>query len=168
MVVYNALVEKDRRKKWFDCHLQDKDIKAKVKVLMYGVRNEKKKLKYADKGPRLLPSNIDDELKAYQIQVLAQGVLDAFVLCFFESSRAEDKQSTEWLARQNRKIDGGFKAFEELVKNRKGDYLVANTYSIADIAVVCSVGQVNFGGLRPNWKEDYPQLASWWEQMDAR
>ena len=124
--------------------------------------------KYADKGPKLMTGNVDSDLKVYQIQVLAQGVLDAFVLVFFESSRAEDKQSSEWLGRQNRKIDGGFRAFEELVKNRKGDYLVDGTYTIADIAVVCSIGQVNFGGLRPNWKEDYPVLASWWEQMDAR
>ncbi|MCO5564752.1 hypothetical protein L7F22_018420 [Adiantum nelumboides] len=49
--VYNALIEKDRRKKWFDRHLKNKDIKVGDKVLMYGVRNEKKKLKYADKGP---------------------------------------------------------------------------------------------------------------------
>ncbi|MCO5609650.1 hypothetical protein L7F22_063880 [Adiantum nelumboides] len=51
LAVYNALIEKDRRKKWFDRHLKDKDIKVGDKVLMYGVRNEKKKLKYAGKGP---------------------------------------------------------------------------------------------------------------------
>ena len=51
LAVYNALVEKDRRKKWFDRHLKNKDIKVGDKVLMYGVRNEKKKLKYAGKGP---------------------------------------------------------------------------------------------------------------------
>ncbi|MCO5563733.1 hypothetical protein L7F22_017380 [Adiantum nelumboides] len=51
LAVYNALIEKDRRKKWFDRHLKNKDIKVGDKVLMYGVRNEKKKLKYAGKGP---------------------------------------------------------------------------------------------------------------------
>ncbi|MCO5557534.1 hypothetical protein L7F22_011100 [Adiantum nelumboides] len=51
LAVYNALIENDRRKKWFDRHLKDKDIKVGDKVLMYGVRNEKKKLKYAGKGP---------------------------------------------------------------------------------------------------------------------
>ena len=51
LAVYNALVEKDRRKKWFDRHLKNKDIKVGDKVLMYGVRNEKKKLKYAGKEP---------------------------------------------------------------------------------------------------------------------
>ncbi|MCO5610456.1 hypothetical protein L7F22_064694 [Adiantum nelumboides] len=51
LAVYNALIEKDRRKKWFDRHLKNKDIKVGNKVLMYGVRNKKKKLKYAGKGP---------------------------------------------------------------------------------------------------------------------
>ncbi|RYA42775.1 DDE-type integrase/transposase/recombinase, partial [Enterobacter cloacae complex sp. GF14B] len=51
LAVQNALVEKDRRKKWFDRHLKNKDINVGDKVLMYGVRNEKKKLKYAGKGP---------------------------------------------------------------------------------------------------------------------
>ena len=39
LAVYNSLVEKDRRKKWFDRHLKNKDIKVDDKVLMYGVRN---------------------------------------------------------------------------------------------------------------------------------
>ncbi|RYA74216.1 hypothetical protein DD594_28485, partial [Enterobacter cloacae complex sp. 4DZ1-17B1] len=51
MAVQNDLGEKDRRKKWFDRHVKDKDIKFGDKVLMYGVRKEKKKLKYAGKGP---------------------------------------------------------------------------------------------------------------------
>ncbi|RYA68023.1 hypothetical protein DD595_25765, partial [Enterobacter cloacae complex sp. 4DZ3-17B2] len=51
LAVRNALVEKDRRKKWFDSHLKDKDIKVGDKVLMYEVRNEMKKLKYAGNGP---------------------------------------------------------------------------------------------------------------------
>ncbi|MCO5547027.1 hypothetical protein L7F22_000468 [Adiantum nelumboides] len=51
LTVYNALIKKDRRKKWFDRHLKNKDIKVRDKVLMYGIRNEKKKLKYAGKGP---------------------------------------------------------------------------------------------------------------------
>ena len=124
--------------------------------------------KFADKSPRLLTGDLDSDLKVYQIQVLAQGVLDAFVQVFFETARGKDKQSTEWLARQDRKVDGGLKAFEELVKSRKGDWLVGGVYTIADIAVVCSVGQVDFGGIRPNWKEEYPLLAGWFDEINKR
>ena len=126
--------------------------------------------KFADKGPKLLTCDIDLDLKARQIQTLAEGMLDAFVLIFFEVSRPEEKQSKEWTDRQNRKIDGGFRAFEELCKGRKGEYLIGDgtIFTIADIAVVCAVGQVDFGGMRPSWKKTYPTLAAWYEGMDSR
>lgn len=74
------------------------------------------------------------------------------------------------MARQNRKIDGGFKAFEDLVKNRQSgsEYLLGNTFTIADIAVVCAVAQIEFGGLRPGWQEKYPELKKFWEHFEAR
>lgn len=75
--------------------------------------------KYADKAPKLVTGDVDLDLKARQIQTLSEGVLDAFVLTFFESRRPEEKQSSEWMARQNRKVDGGMKAFNEFVKGIK-------------------------------------------------
>ncbi len=126
--------------------------------------------KYADKAPKLLTGDVDLDMKAYQLQTLSEGVLDAFVLQFFETARPEDKQSKEWFERQDRKVKGGMKAFDELCRTRKGDYLIGDgkTYTIADIAVVCAVGQVDFGGVLPGWKEQHPSLAEWFEKMDSR
>ena len=126
--------------------------------------------KFADKGPKLLTGEVDLDLKARQIQTLSEGILDAFVLVFFEVSRPEEKQSQEWMDRQNRKIDGGLRACDGLCKGRKGDFLIGDgtIFTIADIAVVCAVGQIDFGGMRPSWKETYPSLATWWEGMDSR
>ena len=126
--------------------------------------------KYADKEPRLLTGNVDLDLKARQILVLSEGVLDAFVLEFFETAREEAKRNEKWIERQGRKVDGGMKAFDEFVKNSKGKYLVGDgeTFTIADIAVVCAVAQIDFVGVRPGWKEKYPDLAKWVEAMDDR
>lgn len=127
--------------------------------------------KYADKAPRLLTGDVDTDLQARQIQTLAQGVLDAFVLAFFETSRPQEKQSEEWMARQQRKIDGGMKAFDGLAAKRRPEgsqYLLADQFTIADIAVVCAVAQINFAGLREGWKEKYPALAKYWEGLEAR
>jgi glutathione S-transferase len=49
---------------------------------------------------------VDLDLQARQLQVLAEGLMDAFVLSFFEAKREEGKRSAEWMARQDRKIDG--------------------------------------------------------------
>lgn len=50
--------------------------------------------KYADKQPSLLPEGWDKVFEAKQIQVLAQGHMDAMALRFFEASR-EEKGSKE-------------------------------------------------------------------------
>lgn len=126
--------------------------------------------KYADKAPRLLTGDIDLDLKARQILTLAEGVLDAFVLCFFESRRPEEKQSQEWMARQNRKIDGGMKAFADLVNAKQpgSSYLIDGIYTIADIAVGCTVAQIDFTGSRPRWNTLYPDLWAWWQEMEVK
>lgn len=127
--------------------------------------------KYADKGPLLLTGDTDLDLKARQILILSEGVLDAFVLGHFESARGEGKVSQPWLARQQRKMDGGLAAFEQLCKSRKpssSDYLIGDTYTIADIAVACAATHIEFAGARPGWKEQYPELAAWWAKMEAR
>lgn len=72
--------------------------------------------------------------------------------------------------RQNRKVDGGMRAFDELAKRRKGDYLIGDgrTYTIADIAAVCAIGHIDFSGIRSEWREQYPDLFEWWKGMDER
>lgn len=126
--------------------------------------------KYADQAPRLLTGDIDTDLKARQIQTLAQGVLDAFVLRFFETARPQEKQSEEWMTRQNRKIDGGFGAFEKLAGSRTAgqDYPLGGDLTIADIALVCAVAQVDFTQIRPGWREEYPELRKYWEKIEQR
>ena len=127
--------------------------------------------KYADKAPSLLTGDLDLDLKARQILTLSEGMLDAFVLMFWETQRSEDKQSQQWLDRQNRKIDGAMKAMDELVKKKKDggdDYLLGGTLTIADIAVVCAVGQIDFTGVRTGWQEKYPELAKYWKKLEER
>ena len=126
--------------------------------------------KYADKEPKLLTGDVDQDLEARQIQVLAEGLMDAFVLGFFETKREESKRSPEWLARQDRKVDGAMRAFDSMVKNRKSQgkkYLVGDELTIADIAAVCGVGHIDFAGIRAGWGQKYPDLYQWWKEMDG-
>ena len=129
--------------------------------------------KYASHAPTLLPSTLDEKLYARQIQVLAEGVMDAIALNFFEQARGKEKMSQEWFNRQNRKIGGGMKALAEMVKEveSKGEeYLVANTNTIADIAAASAVGFVDFviqrgdfgevkewRGMYPEWRESFKE-----------
>ncbi|KAK4575386.1 hypothetical protein LTR86_001240 [Recurvomyces mirabilis] len=126
--------------------------------------------KFASQGPKLLTGDLDLDLKARQIQVLAEGVMDAGVLEFFEVARPEGSRSKEWVERQARKVDGGFRAFDQMVREKKGQWLVGDgkVMTIADIAVVCAVGFLDFQGARKEWRGQYPELVKWFEGIDER
>lgn len=124
--------------------------------------------KYPNQGPRLITDDLDLNFQLKQVQVLAQGVMDAVVLAFFEKSR--EVKSEEWLGRQMRKVVGGFKAMNELVgkKPQGSEFLFGDELTIADIAICCAVGFCDFNGAVEGWKERYPQLAAYWQQLDER
>lgn len=127
--------------------------------------------KFADRGPALITGDVDKDLEIRQIVVLSEGCLDAIVIHRWESRRDEDKQSTLWLDRQNRKVDGAMRAFNEMIQARKDagkKYLVSDDLTIADIAVVCTVGFIDFSGMRDDWKSKYAALAEWFDEIDGR
>lgn len=87
----------------------------------------------------LEPEDVDDRLKAKQIDVLATGMMDAVVLIFFETSRDEDKQSKNWKARQERKVHGGLDALEAYAKAAGPEgFLIGGKLTIADLAGECT------------------------------
>lgn len=125
--------------------------------------------KYADKGPRLLTGDVDLDLKVRQIVVLARGMLDAYVHHFWEKQRQH--KSEAWMLRQDRKIDGALRAFDEMARRAKSkgeEYVVGSQLTIADIAIVCAVGQVEFTHIRPKWQQKHPALAEYWQRLDER
>ena len=80
--------------------------------------------------------NLDEALLAKRIEVVADGVADAFILLFFENARAEGKRSEEWAARQQRKVDGGLKALAEWYgEDESKEFLVDGRFGLADVAV---------------------------------
>jgi glutathione S-transferase len=114
---------------------------------------------------------VDQDLEIRQIVVLSEGCLDAIVLVRFEERRDADRQSKLWRDRQERKVDGTMRAFNDMVVARKEqgkEYLVGDELTIADIAAVCTLGFIEFGEMRKGWQEKYPMLAKWWNELDAR
>ncbi|CAO2651434.1 Nn.00g040040.m01.CDS01 [Neocucurbitaria sp. VM-36] len=127
--------------------------------------------KYADRAPKLITGDVDLDLQIRQIVVLSEGCLDAVVLSRWEGRREESARSGLWVERQDRKIDGAMGAFEEMVRERREggyEFLVGEELSIADIAVVCAVGFVDFTEMRSGWREKYEGLAGWFGKMDGR
>lgn len=114
----------------------------------------------------LLPHDEDGRLAARQMEVIADGVCDAFVLHFFERHRAPDKQSPEWLDRQRRKIDGGLREIARRVGRR--EFAVGSRFGLADIAAATVVGYLSVRYPELDWRGLYPDLAAYSDRLEER
>lgn len=114
----------------------------------------------------LLPADVDGKLAARRLEVLCDGVCDAFVLSFFERHRPKEQQSAEWLARQQRKIDGGVAEMARLVGTRT--FAVGDAFSLGDIAVGTAVGYLGVRWPEYDWKTRHPNLAAYSAAIEQR
>ncbi|KAJ4379968.1 hypothetical protein N0V86_004274 [Didymella sp. IMI 355093] len=122
--------------------------------------------KYADRGPLLLPGDLDGNLLAKQIATLSVGSQDAAVSGGWEMRRKKEMQSQKWIDRQIRKIEGSMRAFNDYVEAAKGrPYVLGKEITIADIGIVCAVGGIEFTGLQPEWRKQYPLLSEYFDKM---
>ena len=116
--------------------------------------------------PPLLPADRDDQLAARQMEVLADGVCDAFLLTFWEKRRAPEHQSAEWLARQGRKIDGGLREIARLVGDN--EFAVGDSFTLADVAAATVTGYLAVRYPELDWRSCHPNLAAYSDRMEQR
>ena len=116
--------------------------------------------------PRLLPDDIDGILTAKRLEVLCDGVCDAFVLSFFERRRPTAHQSPEWLARQRRKIEGGLREIARLVGTR--EFAVGDRFGLGDIAAGTVVGYLDVRWPEYPWRQAHPAYAAYADGLEQR
>jgi glutathione S-transferase len=117
-------------------------------------------------SPPLLSANIDERVAARRLEVLCDGVCDAVVLTFFERRRALGCQSSEWLARQRRKIEGGVQEMARLVGDRQ--WVVGGRLGLGDIAVGTALGYLAVRFAEFDWRSLYPALAAFRDRLEER
>ncbi|CAK3885283.1 glutathione S-transferase domain-containing [Lecanosticta acicola] len=117
--------------------------------------------------PPMLPTDVDGRLFAKQVEVVADGICDALVLCFFEKQR--DQPSEAWKERQMRKVQGGLQALATWVEqNHGGPYLIGDSLTLADIAAGSVLGYMAVRWPEHPWREELPRLKAYWEALDQR
>ncbi len=117
-------------------------------------------------APPLLPDDLDAKLAAKQTEVLCDGICDAFVLYFMERHRTPEQQSEPWMARQLRKVEGGFAALARIAGDR--EYLVGNRFGLADIAAGTVTKYFSIRWPEYQWRDQYPNLAAYSDRMEQR
>ena len=116
---------------------------------------------------RLIPEELRDRVAVRRWEALADGVLDAGLLVRYESLRDKNEQSAAWSAKQLGRIKRGMALMSADLGERP--WCHAERYSLADIAVGCCLGWLNFrkpGGI--DWLAEYAALAKHYDKLMAR
>jgi glutathione S-transferase len=106
---------------------------------------------------KLIPADGRERAAVKTWESLADGVLDAGILARLEATwRPVEQQSPAWIARQMSKIDAALKSMS--IGLGESNYCHNNQFSLADIAVGCALGYLDFRFPSVDWRTPYPNL----------
>lgn len=113
-------------------------------------------------GTRIIPDGAA-RWNALRLQSLCDGILDASVLCRYETAvRPEKYRWNDWLQGQFTKIRNGLDALAVESLNWGAQF------GIGQIGAACVLGYLDFRFADENWRGPRPQLAQWYESVKIR
>jgi glutathione S-transferase len=100
-------------------------------------------------------------------EALADGVVDAAIAVRLEKTqRPEAQQSQAWIDRQMGKVNAGLKAMSAGFVETP--FCAGNHYTLADVAVGCTLGWLSFRFPEIDWRGDYPNLEKLFDKLSER
>jgi glutathione S-transferase len=98
------------------------------------------------------------------LEATADGIMDAAVLMVYEARvRPEEMRSADWVEAQWGKVTRALDAIEgRWISHLRGPL------DMAQIAVGCALGYLDFRHDARNWRAGRPSLAAWYEGFSAR
>jgi len=117
-------------------------------------------------GSVLIPQDTKFQYQVKRWEALADGVCDAGVAVLYESRRAENLQDPSFIAKQMGKVERGL----QVLNNDLGDHLfcVGQTFSMADIALGCTLEFLQRRFPEVSLEMDYPNLARLYASLMLR
>jgi len=119
---------------------------------------------------RLLPATGRERVEVKWWEAIADGVLDAGILMRIESTqRPPELRSDAWMARQRSKVQAALKLMSEQLGDKNfcvGQH--TNNYTLADVAVGCALGYLDFRFPDIEWREPYPNLVRLYDKLMQR
>jgi glutathione S-transferase len=109
-------------------------------------------------GRKLFPPTGPPRWAALRQQALGDGILDAIILCAYETVRPEDKRWSGWTDGQMRKAHQGLTAVD------RED--LSGPRTIGHITFGCMLGYLDLRFPDDGWRHRHPRLASWYEAAE--
>ena len=109
---------------------------------------------------RLIPASGRERAEVRTWEALADGVVDACILARLEqtwSGRSEGQRSGAWVDRQMSRVDAAIVAMAQGVGDKP--FAAGIHLSLADIAVGCALGYLDFRFAQIDWRKPHPNLA---------
>ena len=116
---------------------------------------------------KLIPANGRERAEVKCWEALADGVSDAAILMRLESTqRPVALQSQDAMARQMTKVNAGLAAMSSGLGETA--FCAGNAYTLADVAVVCTLAWLSFRFPEIDWRDAYPNLAKLVDKVSDR
>jgi glutathione S-transferase len=118
---------------------------------------------------KLIPSVGRERAENKTWEALADGLLDASVLARLEATwggRTKAQRSQAWMDRQMTKVNDAVKAMNHGLGDKP--YCAGIHLSLADIAVGCALGYLDFRFPEFPWRTEYPNLVKLHDKLMQR
>lgn len=114
-------------------------------------------------GNKLIPADPLQRTHIHHLEALADGILDAAVLCVLESWRPEEKRWADQLAKQRDNLHRTLVFLEKYADFFTLPLSVAHLSAGAAIAYL--YGRLPVIGMEEDWLRNTPQLAAWYDHF---
>ncbi len=118
---------------------------------------------------KLIPTMGRERAEVKTWEALADGVLDAAILARLEATwggRTETQRSQAWIDRQLGKIDACVSAMSKGLGEKP--FCAGIYFSLADIAVGCALGYLDFRFAQIDWRSNHPNLHRLYDKLMLR
>lgn len=114
-------------------------------------------------GHRLTPASGPERWRTLRVQALADGILDAGILLFYETTqRPAELHWPTFLASQATRVQQGLDSLEREVS------AFPDAVDIGQIAAACAIGWLAFRNPVPNLRDGRPTLFAWYDAFASR
>lgn len=118
---------------------------------------------------RLIPDSGRGRTEVRTWEALADGLIDAAILARLEATwagRSAEQRCQAWIDRQMSRVHGALAAMSTGLGDKP--FCSGIHLSLADIAVGCALGYLDFRFPHIAWRDTYPNLAKLSEKLNAR
>ena len=118
---------------------------------------------------KLIPASGRERVEVRTWEALADGILDACVAARMEAvwaHRTEAQRCQAWIDRQQVRIAAALKSISQGLGDKP--YCVGTHFSLADIAVGCALGYLDFRFPENTWRQEYPNVVRLADKLAAR